>query len=144
MIDLKKIITKEIAPIAGKIVTEMKKNVKSDSALQKSIDYNVIVKQDKIEVQFVSNDYGIYVDKGRKPGKFVPVNKLTTWINKEGIKPRGGISVKSLSFVINRKIKEKGIKARPFINKSFKKYQREFNQVIGETVAKYIVKEIIS
>jgi hypothetical protein len=62
--------------------------------------------------------YGKFVDQGRKPGSYAPVNAITQWIKVKRIRPQKGVTVESLSYLINRKIKDKGIPARPFIKPS--------------------------
>lgn len=50
--------------------------------------------------------YITVLEDGRKPGKFAPPEVIDKWIDDKPI--IGDISKKSLSFLINRKLKEKG------------------------------------
>ncbi len=50
-----------------------------------------------------------FVDQGRRPGTFPPVNRILRWIRQKSITT--DISRNSLAFLIGRKIKEKGIPA---------------------------------
>lgn len=58
--------------------------------------------------------YWKYVEYGRKPGKFPPVNKILDWIRVKPVIPRpiNGIkpTQKQLAFLISRKIARDGIK----------------------------------
>ena len=49
-------------------------------------------------------DYTEYLEDGRKPGKFPPVDKIIQWIKDKNITPRDNISISSLAFLIGRKI----------------------------------------
>ena len=76
-------------------------------------------------------DYGQWVDQGRKPGKFAPVDAIRKWVKTKPIRLRDletGQFLKttesrmnSLAFLINRKIKEKGIAATNFLSDPFEK-----------------------
>lgn len=44
---------------------------------------------------------------GRGPGKFPPLNKIESWVQRAGLTPEG-ISKKSLAFLIARKIAKRG------------------------------------
>jgi len=52
--------------------------------------------------------YITVLEDGRKPGKFAPPEVILKWIADKPIIPDGVISVKSLAFLINRSLKEKG------------------------------------
>lgn len=61
-------------------------------------------------------DYWKYVEKGRKPGKFPPVDAILSWIRIKPVLPRpmNGLKAPSenqLAFLIGRKIARDGIKA---------------------------------
>lgn len=62
--------------------------------------------------------YGKYVDQGRRPGSWAPVAPIKNWIKVKRIRPERGMTIDSLAYLINRKIKNKGIPARPFIKPS--------------------------
>lgn len=60
-------------------------------------------------------EYFEWVEHGRKPGKFPPLNKIEDWLETKNILPRqdetGKLPTqKSLAYLIGRKIAEEGIK----------------------------------
>lgn len=60
-----------------------------------------------------SEKYGAVVEYGRKPGSFPPIEPLERWAK---IK----LGVPGLGFVIARKIKQKGTKAQPWVEPTFR------------------------
>lgn len=66
------------------------------------------------ELSFELTDYAKYVDQGRKPGKYAPVDAIKKWCKVKGIK-------QSLAYVINRKIYLDGIKASNFFTDAYEK-----------------------
>lgn len=59
--------------------------------------------------QLLGFDYFYFQIVGRKPGKFAPPDAILQWIQDKGIKPNNPkTSLKSLAYLINRKIAMKG------------------------------------
>lgn len=88
----------------------------------------------KIDFDFNIDDYGIIIDKGRRPGKFVNVTALNKWMKIKNIPLK-------LSYPINRHIKEKGIKGIDYIdysNEVMKQKYPEFERRLEEILVKYI------
>lgn len=115
-----------------------------ESSLAGSVNYKVLSTQSGFTFQLTMNEYWKFVEKGRKPGvKGVPQDKVgKKWQNshninavkviqeiniksnaKRGIKSKPkkinyDKAAKTLAFLIQRSIKKKGIKPRPFIDKA--------------------------
>ena len=111
--------------------------------LEKSLSFKVITSADGFSVQFYMDSYGTFVDKGvsgtdvrrsfkdykgrriTSPYKYTskqpPSRVLDKWIVKKGIAPRDEkgrfMSRKSISFLIARSIKTKGIQGISFFQK---------------------------
>ena len=111
--------------------------------LEKSLSFKVITSADGFSVQFYMDSYGTFVDKGvsgtdvrrsfkdykgrriTSPYKYTtkqpPSRVLDKWIVKKGIAPRDEkgrfMSRKSISFLIARSIKSKGIQGISFFQK---------------------------
>ena len=111
--------------------------------LEKSLSFKVITDADGFTVQFFMDSYGTFVDKGvsgtdvrrsfkdykgstiSSPYKYTtkqpPSRVLDKWIVKKGIAPRDEkgrfMSRKSISFLIARSIKRKGIQGISFFQK---------------------------
>lgn len=111
--------------------------------LEKSLSFKVITSAEGFSVQFYMDSYGTFVDKGvsgtkvkrsfkdykgrtiSSPYKYTtkqpPSRVLDKWIVKKGIAPRDKkgrfMSRKSISFLIARSIKRKGIQGISFFQK---------------------------
>ena len=111
--------------------------------LENSLSFKVITDADGFSVQFFMDSYGTFVDKGvsgtdvrrsfkdykgrtiSSPYKYTtkqpPSRVLDKWIVKKGIAPRDEkgrfMSRKSISFLIARSIKSKGIQGISFFQK---------------------------
>jgi len=122
---------------ATRTVNGKRRKIDNSGKLRKSIKYNTIVSksQRSFEFNIVTEDYGVYVDKGRKAGKGIPQRELLKWIKSKPIRVRDlktksfvkqtESNIKSLAFLINRKIKEKGIAATNFLSDPFEKEFKE-------------------
>ena len=111
--------------------------------LEKSLSFKVVTSAEGFSVQFFMDSYGTFVDKGvsgtkvkrsfkdykgrtiSSPYKYTtkqpPSRVLDKWIVKKGIAPRDEkgrfMSRKSISFLIARSIKRKGIQGISFFQK---------------------------
>ena len=139
------------------LISKSKKGLLSHSnsgKLERSI--NVSHTQDKgnyaLSVHW--EDYGEFVDDGRKPGKGIPVSKLKQWIvsKKMTVRDANGKSVSmtdskldGLAYVINRKIKNEGIKPTYFLTKPLEeminKFANDVAYAIGEDILADIMKD---
>ena len=132
------------------------RRIDSSGALRKSISSDVKTAKDGFTVNFYSTPYGIYVDQGRKPGKGVPVDALVRWIKTKPVRARNlktgsfvqmtDLKLKSMSFLINRKIKTYGIPATNFYTEPFEaeliKYEKHFLTAMGQDIDEQIDKII--
>ena len=133
-------------------LTKGKKNV-SDT-LYNSISFKVVADSKGFSVQFYMADYGTFVDKGVSGNKQVrrykdytgktqkspyqyttkqpPSKLLDKWIVRRGIAPRDEkgrfISRKSISFLIARSIKVKGIKSTSFFQRPMELGLKNFSK----------------
>lgn len=77
--------------------------------------------------QLLGADYFYWQIVGRKPGKFAPPDAILQWIQDKGIKPNNPkTSLKSLAYLINRKMAQKGTDI--FMGK---RPGLDFNKVVG-------------
>ena len=148
----------------GQVVNDSKallKKDKGDTALGKSIRFKVVKTATGFSTQFYMLDYGEYLDKGvsgnktkrtftnykgkteSSPGKGFttkgpPIDILSKWIKRKGIKPKGlgrgrskktGQFISGFAYLISKKIKREGIKSLSFFQKpleiGFKKLQKQ-------------------
>ena len=74
-----------------------------------SFEQRVIEVPNSIVIEILMDEYGIYVNEGRKTGgKKVPINVLVDWIERKAI-VNGDKEVKSLAFAIQQTIHKEGI-----------------------------------
>jgi len=132
--------------------------------LEKSLSFKVVTSQDGFSVEFYMESYGTFVDKGvsgtdvrrsfkdykgktiSSPYKYTnkqpPSRLLDKWIVKKGIAPRDKkgrfMSRKSISFLIGRSIKKKGIQGINFFQKplmlGLKQFGKEMLGAVKEDI----------
>ena len=137
-------------------------------ALSNSIDFFVIRKGGTLTVRFKMAAYGVFVDKGvsgntvkrsyldrdgktkSSPFKFTtkqpPTSIIEKWIKRKGLKGRDKkgrfITHKSLSFLIARSIKKKGIQGISFFQKPLMLGMKQFSSKFGKAIADDIVNSL--
>jgi hypothetical protein len=101
----------EYVAILTKYLLQYKKN--SSGQLIKSLNYKIVQEAEQINIIIVGAAYLKYVDEGRKPGSYPPINKIAQWAKIKGISPEA-------VFPIARKIFRFGIKPTNIIDKTIK------------------------
>jgi hypothetical protein len=113
--------------------------------LLKSIQFDVKATDDGAVITLNGNNYITYVDKGRKPGKYVPKSALKEWIKSKGIATED-TKVNAIAFAINNKIKRQGIKPRPVLERAYSNGLPMYNKIIddnlNEELDQYLNKEL--
>lgn len=103
----------------------------------------------KVEIKLA--DYWEYVENGRKPGKFPPVNRIKEWIMIKPVRPRpdgnGHLpTVNQLTFLIGRKIKNEGIDPKPFFKPAeedtYKYFEESIYNAIKEDIETWIMEKV--
>lgn len=116
--------------------------------LYNSFEKVIEVGEDYFKVSISLADYWQYLEKGRGPGKFPPVDKIKEWIEVKPVNPtplsNGKTpSVEQLSFLISRKIANEGTEGKPFFEPAKEQTIREFedkiNEAIDEDVSNFIL-----
>jgi len=136
--------------------------------LESSISFKVVPDADGFTVQFYMDSYGTFVDKGvsgneqrrtfkdykgqvkSSPYKYTnkqpPSRVLDKWIVKKGIAPRDEkgrfMSRKSISFLIARSIKKKGIESTSFFQKPLGLGLKQFGKDLLGNVKEDIIEGI--
>ena len=137
---------------ATRTVNGKRRRIDNSGDLRKSIRYDVEVFKNSVGFYIEMEAYGKYVDQGRKPGKGIPVETLKQWIKSKPVRLRdlktGSFieqtesRINSLSFLINRKIKEKGIAATNFLSdpfsEEFKKLPDDLIEAFGLDVDEFL------
>jgi hypothetical protein len=91
-------------------------------------------------------EHGEYLDKGRKPGKGLPPGVLEKWLRLPNVLARitgqdarlKDYQINSLAFVINRSIKQKGIKPKNWLQPAFDKVTPKIAGVVEAAIAEDI------
>lgn len=99
-----------------------------------------------IEVSLNLEDYWKYLEDGRSPGRFPPVDKIREWIRVKPIVPfpdsRGRVpSPDQLAFLIGRSIAENGIEGKHLLEKSMEN-TRDWMALIDEAIEMDVREEI--
>lgn len=147
-----KIIDDSTAKMFGqdyvKILTALlkKKGKVGSGALINSLDYRIQESANQISIIIQSNDYLKFVDEGRKPGSYPPIQAISRWASLKGIS-------QDAVFPIARSIYKFGIKPTNVIqqtNNEFlnsqtlaNKYQERISSNIEDIVTKMIEQELI-
>jgi len=144
------ITTKEFGRALNKLSMEIeRKAVLRARALKIHSTGNLIkqIKQKKISklsYAVISNaEYSIFVEKGRRPGKFPPYKPLFEWVQRHYRRFSGRGSkgnARAITFLIQRKIARKGIKARPYMQWTWDKMQRRADKIFDKALDNVIKK----
>jgi len=82
------------------------------------------VVQDLAGTVSVNAKYGTDVERGQKPGTWPNKDDLMYWVRKKLKVPKN--KLKGITYLISRKIHDKGTDAQPFFEPAVKKGQRKF------------------
>ena len=93
------------------------KGINASYKLLNSVETTVKRNDDEFTVTINLEDYWYYVENGRGPGKFPPIDKILEWIRVKPVIPytdsRGRLPTEEqLAFLISRKISEQGTEGR--------------------------------
>lgn len=125
----------------SRMVNGKRRRIDNTGKLRESIAYALGVSPNSFSMEFIMEDYGEWVDQGRKKGKGAPPEEIKKWIKTKPIKPRDETGrfvqatesrINSLAFLINRKIKEKGIEPTYFFTKPFDQAFKELPEDLLE------------
>lgn len=128
------------------IVKEMKDELEANDNvatgdLLSSINYQYRMEAERIVVQFLSLDYGRWVDEGRNSGKYPPISKIQEWCSVKGLPEEA-------AFPIAKSIFTFGIKPKPFLINSIEKHKQnlvtELMQAYGDSIAIELKREFSS
>jgi len=123
---------------SGRYITSQ---IDSSGVLSKSLDY----KSARGKLTFSMAQYGLYVDEGRKKGKYAPPKAIEDWIKKKPIRLRDKKgrfmqqtpkAMKSLAFLINRGIHDNGILPTRFFSKPLEAEIRALDKRLPEALYK--------
>ena len=116
-----------------KNLTRKKKNV--TNSLYESLDFDVKAMPNSFEFDFLMNEYGEWVDKGRKAGKNPPFSPLRKWVEDRRIQFRSNKgkfqTYDQTAWAIVKSIGKKGIPASNFYSRPFQLgYKKLPNEIV--------------
>jgi len=116
-----------------KNLTRKKKNV--TNSLYESLDYDLKAMPNSFEFDFLMNEYGEWVDKGRKAGKNPPFSPLRKWVEDRRIQFRSNKgkfqTYDQTAWAIVKSIGKKGIPASNFYSRPFQLgYKKLPNEIV--------------
>ena len=93
----------------------IKQQHKATGDLIASLDFNIISQKLSDAIIVTMNDYGKFVNTGRKRGAAkVPIQALVDWIKQKGIESDSK-KVLGIAFAIQKSIANKGTPAKPYV-----------------------------
>lgn len=137
-----------------------KSRLPGDYAIRENIKFVLNIDNDSFTIDFHAPDYWKYVDGGRRPGKFPPVNSLISWIrnsltrkrnitpralpsSKTSVPPTNGVpTIDQLAFLIGRKISKEGIKGNGFYELTVEEFKKEFTDKIEDAITEDISNQL--
>lgn len=126
----------------GNVIAEQyKSNLKANGHkatenLINSITSHITVNGYEYAIELTLEDYYKYVEEGRRPGKFPPVDKILEWIKvKNGKLP----TEKQLAFLISRKIANEGTKGTYDLEKAIDTTINEWDEKITDALDKDVM-----
>lgn len=101
----------------------------ASGSLINSISGNYNPNNQEVTVEML--DYWIYVNEGRKPGKYVPLDSIKIWIKQKGLKGRDKktgrfITTEKFAWGINTNIKKFGIAPTYFYDRAVDNFEQYF------------------
>lgn len=146
-------LTEVLNEFADAFIQNARNNLETNQSnasynLYNSFEKVIEVGEDYFKVSISLADYWQFLEKGRGPGKFPPVDKIKEWIEVKPVNPtplsNGKTpSVEQLSFLISRKIANEGTEGKPFFEPAKEQTIREFedkiNEAIEEDVSNFIL-----
>lgn len=109
--------------------------------LMSSVHYSTTFEGNTFAVSLELLEYWKFIEYGRKPGRYPPPEAIIEWIKVKPITPRPSAdgrlpSVKSLAFLIGRKIYREGIAPVPAMAEAIDKVNAEMEARIQEAIDK--------
>ena len=140
--------------VAIEILKESQDNIKRNKSIAtgKLINSGEINRNTDgtIDVLYKAN-YAKDVEYGQPAGTNVEKKALIEWVKKKGLADtytRGGnrrargskfkVKIETIAFFVQRSIRAKGVKARPFLFPAFRKYENKVINIINNAISKVL------
>lgn len=125
------------------IYTSKLDNKRATGTLQDTISYSINTPSGSYQIELHLAPYWIYVENGRSPGKYPPIDAIKEWIRvkpiiAEPISLPNGKTVlpteNQLAFLIARSIKETGIEPTNYLEESWNQILDDMNKEINDAI----------
>lgn len=115
--------------------------------LLNSVEYILESGDTSISVSLKLKDYWKYVENGRQPGKFPPIDKIREWVSVKPVLPHPDKNGKlpteqQLTYLIARKIANEGIEPTNALKNTQSQINAEFEARISEAITQDIQREV--
>ena len=122
------------------------KNAFASGRLFDSVKHIVQVNDTAIELSLELEDYWKWVEDGRAPGKFPPLDKIEEWIRVKPVAPypdsKGKVpSNEQLAFLIGRKIAQEGTEGKHLLEDAMES-TRDWMELIEEGIDKDVKEQL--
>lgn len=145
----KKILRKYSRLFANKY-KQMLSNSEDTGALINSVKTRVIVNDNEFGIEMTLLDYWKYIEEGRPPGKFPPVDKMIEWVERSIPSPRPIPSESNriptpnqLAYIIGKKISEEGTEGKHYLQLTIDEIKEQFIIDLKEALVEDIKEEIL-
>jgi len=127
-------ITQELRNASRILELKLKEAItRQDSIATGELLNSVRVRVDDNGLVISMNEYAQYIEEGRKPGTWAPVNAIRNWVRVKLNVPAS--QVNSVAFLVNRKIFLEGIKAKPFIEDAIQDWIKDTKRDLEDRLA---------
>ena len=145
---------KSVQYIIDQFVDVLKQNyenagVRASGNLIDNLSGKLVVNGDIYTVSLNLPEYYKYIESGRRPGKFPPINKIKEWMRVKPILPtpiNGKLPTENqLAFLIGRSIAQNGIPAKPVIARSLSQFNligQIYDEISNQLIEKVVFPEI--
>lgn len=99
---------------------------------------NVTVTVGELEVTLHLPPYWMYIENGRGPGRFPPIDAIQTWMTVKHIVPRENRTVPQVSYLIARKIAREGTQGKHAVEGTVDMVKNEFFPRLYSAIAQDI------
>lgn len=114
-------VNRAIASAALKVESAAKKNLTANGSVDTgNARAKTLHSLNPAEIEGVvktAAKYGAVIEFGRRPGTFPPVEPIRLWVRRK-LKVQAA-DVKGVAYLVGRKIKQQGIKPRPYLEPAF-------------------------
>ena len=126
---LREYMEKVVADYKAKLIADGK-----DPSGQLVSTLTYMIDEETLTGYLVTTDYQKYVEEGRQPGKFPPLDAIRSWIEQKQIIPSENTSLDQLTYLIGRKIATVGIEPGEQLKDTISSLEDEWNERINAAI----------